>query len=286
MNPMQLRLSTPFLLFALLLVLATSGCAERFVRHNVIKNTKMEADLVRTVKGFEVQPKTFEHPAIISVPRLTHILNAIEVETPAKDGGFVRQPAFHPDIIQTTAEALAESLAQADPNEEVGISAVRKERRLGILHRKYLTSFLARVENDNLYIDLDRIEWVIPRDLAGGKMPKPRHDRPPMKFRAVHGDHLYFAGAQTLEIDWQNDAFSQPYRLQGSTEGAKKKREILLQVPVPQAERDEMNKASGSVDELSPEQLRALADLEEDRRAGKITETTYQRARRQLLRER
>jgi len=40
------------------------------------------------------------------------------------------------------------------------------------------------------------------------------------------------------------------------------------------------------LDRLPPEQLRALADLEEDRREGRITETAYQRERRQLLRKR
>jgi hypothetical protein len=39
-------------------------------------------------------------------------------------------------------------------------------------------------------------------------------------------------------------------------------------------------------EDLTPEQLRALADLEEDRRQGRITEPAYQRARRELLRKR
>jgi hypothetical protein len=277
------------LLFATLclaLTFGATGCAERFVRHNVIKNQRIEADLVRTVKGFTVQPQTYEHPAIISVPRLVNILNAIEVETPADGGGDIRQPAFHPEIVERTATALAESLKEAGPNEEVGISAIRKEKRLGVFHTKYLTSFLARIENGNLYIDLDRVEWRIPQEKEGERLPKPRHDRPPMKFRVVHGAHLYFAGSQTLEIDWQNEVFRQAYALPGSTEGTPKKREVLFQAPVTQAERDEMNAAAGNIDQLSPDQLRALADLEEDRRAGRITEMTYQRARRELLRER
>lgn len=276
----------------LTLFLSTTGCAERFVRHQVIQNNQIEADLVRTVKGLTVKPRTFEHPAIISVPRLINILNAIEVETPAKDGGDIRQPAFHPEIVERTAKALAKALAEASPNEEVGISAIRKEMRLGVFHTKYLTSFLARIENDNLYIDLDRVEWRIPqedenqRGKQGAKLPKPRHDRPPMRFRVVHGEHLYFAGSQMLEIDWQNNVFSQAYALPGTTKGSPKKREILLQAPVPKEERDAMNAASGKLEDLSSDQLRALADLEDDRRAGKITETDYQRARRALLRER
>ncbi len=287
MNPSPpLRAQLLLATLCLALGVGSTGCAERFVRHQVIKNNRIEANLVRAVKGFTVQPQTFEHPAIISVPRLTYILNAIEVETPAEGGGEIRQPAFHPEIVERAAQALAEGLAEASPNEEVGISAIRKEMRLGVFHTKYLTSFLARIENGNLYIDLDRVEWRIPQEREGKSLPKPRHDRPPMRFRVVHGEHMFFAGPQMLEIDWQNDVFSQAYALPGTTKGAPKKREILLQAPVPKAERDEMDAAAGSIDQLSPDQLRALADLEEDRREGRITETAYQRARRALMRAR
>ena len=107
-----------------------------------------------------------------------------------------------------------------------------------------------------------------------------------MDFRVVSGEFLYFAGPQTLEIDWQNDVFRTAYRLPGSTGGEKRRREVLMQSPIPQAERKAMQGADVDVDTLTPEQLRALADLEEDRASGRITEQAYQRARRELLRPR
>ena len=52
------------------------------------------------------------------------------------------------------------------------------------------------------------------------------------------------------------------------------------------SERREADVDGISLDQLSSEQLRTLADLEDDRREGRITEAAYQRSKRQLLRER
>jgi hypothetical protein len=109
-----------------------------------------------------------------------------------------------------------------------------------------------------------------------------------MDFRVVAGDHLYYAGPQALEIDWQNPVFRVAYRLPGSTQGTKRRREIIDRSAIPQDEHEAASDRENSVpiDELTPDQLRALADLEEDRREGRITELAYQRAKRQLLRRR
>jgi hypothetical protein len=109
-----------------------------------------------------------------------------------------------------------------------------------------------------------------------------------MNFRVVAGDHIFYAGPQALEIDWLNPVFRFAYRLPGSTEGTQRRRQILDSSAIPQDEQDAASDGDKSVaiDELTPDQLRALADLEEDRREGRITEIAYQRARRQLLRQR
>jgi hypothetical protein len=267
------------------------GCASRSVRSPVIDRVGIQVDLVRQVQGWTTQPRGYEHPSIISVQRLIHILNAVEVETRGKGEGFIREPAFHPDVVERTAQAMSEALSEASPDQEIAVQIVRKEMRFGVLHRKFLNSFLAYVDEGHLYLILRRVHWPIP-DTAGSQknegLPKPRRDYSPMKFRVVAGEHLYYAAPQTLEIDWRNPVFQTAYRLPGSTQGEKRRREVIDRLPIPQAER---NAASGagntiSLDELSPDQLRALADLEEDRRQGRITESAYQRARRQLLRQR
>ena len=280
-------LGVPPVALLLTLVLGASfGCATRLVRHPVIERGDVEVDLVRHVRGFSVEERAYEHPAILSVPRLVNILGAIEVELRTDDGSTLRQPAFHAEIVQAAAEALSAGLRAASKDEEVGVKLIRKERRLGVFHRKHLTSFLARVENEQLYLAIRRVDWPIPRRQETKPLPEPARDRRDMDFRVVSGEPIYFAGVQDLEIDWRHDAFRQAFRLPGSTEGRRVRREVLESSPVPKAELEESAPDGLRLDELTPEQLRALADLEEERRAGRITETAYQRARRELMRAR
>ena len=275
---------------AALILLGSSlgGCSTRSVRSPVIDRIGIQGELVRQVKGFTTQPQGYEHPAIISVERMAHILAAVEVETSSKGAKVLRQPAFHPDIVEKTAKAAAEALSKAGPDQDIAIQVVRKDMQLGVFNKKYLTSFIAYVKEGYLYLLLRRIEWLVPQSDLDGSLPKPRRDYSPMDFRVVAGDPLFYAGPQALEIDWLNPVFRFAYRLPGSTEGTKRRREILDSSAIPQDEQDTASDRGKSVaiDELTPDQLRALADLEEDRREGRITELAYQRARRQLLRRR
>jgi len=279
-----------FAIFVSLILLGSSlgGCMTRSVRTPVLNRIGVQTHLVREVNGFTTRSRGYEQPMIISTERLIHILNAVEVETRGKGVGTVRQPAFHPDIVERTAQAFSETLAKAGPDEDVAVQVVRKESQLGIFNKKYLTSFLAYVRDGYLYLLLKRVDWLIPQTDLDGSLPKPRRDYNPMDFRVVAGEHLYYAGPQTLEIDWHSPVFQLAYRLPGSSQGTKRRREILEQSAIPRDEQDEaIGGGTGvTLDSLSPAQLRALADLEEDRNQGRITEIDYQRARRQLLRQR
>ncbi len=275
----------------LLIILAATllaGCATRTSRQQIITRRGAQVDLVSEVRGFwKKTPQGFEHPAIISTQRLIHILNAIEVETPhQKKAGTVRQPGIHPDLVEQAAQVLHDGFARAGPDDELGVKLVRKEMRLGLFNRKYLTSFIAYIKEDHLYLLLSRVDWLIPELKKGDKLPEPQRGQAPMEFRVVSGDHLFYAGPQALEVAWRDSIFRQPYRLPGTTQGGKRRRELLLEAPIPQDEQDAANAGSVAIDTLSPEQLRALADLEEDRRQGRITENAYQRSKRQLLRPR
>lgn len=269
----------------------TSGCASRPVRHTILKRNTISVDLVRDVRGFTTEEKGYEHPAIVSVPRLIFILSAVEVEIHQGGGGVVRQPAFHKTTVVKTAKALSEALAQAGPDEAVGINVIRKDARLGVFNRKFLTNFLAHMDNGQLYLSIRRVDWPVAKTMKNSELPRPSRDRKAMNFRVVTGKPMYFAGPQDLEIDWQNEAFKQVFRLPGSTKGEKRRRDVLESSPIPKAEFQANASESGGgerlpLDRLSPTQLRALADLEEDRVEGRITETAYQRERRQLLRAR
>jgi len=267
-------------------LVVASGCATRPKRHSIIDRTGMQVDLVRYVRGFRTEKQGFAHPAVISKERLVHILGAIEIETKEKKGATVRQPGIHAEMIEPIAAALSEALREAGPDQEVGVQAVRKEASLGVFHTKYLTTLLAWVEDDSLYLQLHRSEWPIPQAKEDKPLPEPRRDTRPMDFRVVSGEFLYFAGPQTLEIDWRNDVFRTAYHLPGTTGGEKRRREVLMESPIPATERKTEDDSGVSLDQLDPDQLRALADLEEDRRSGRITEQAYQKARRELLRPR
>ena len=135
---------------------------------------------------------------------------------------------------------------------------------------------------------LSRIDWKIAKNKENDRLPEPIRGRAPMNFRVVTGEHLFYAGPQALEIAWQDDVFRRAYQLPGATGGERRRREILDQTEIPKEEIDEQlgSEPGLAVDDLTPDQLRALADLEDDRREGRITEAAYQRARRQLLRAR
>ena len=263
-----------------------TGCGTRAVRQSHLKRNLIEVDYVRNVTLFSTEKLGYEHPAIISTERLANILNAIEVETRGDKGGEVRQPAFHPEIVERTAEALAEAFAEAGPDQAIGVNVIRKDMRIGIFHLKYLTSFLAHIDDGHLYISIRRVDWLVPKGREDDPYPQPRRDKKAMDFRVVTGDPIYFAGIQDLEIDWRNEVFRKPFHLPGTTSGEKRRREVLLQSPVPRDELEEKSKGDIPYAELTPDQLRALADLQEERREGRITEADYQRAKRQLLRRR
>ena len=275
------------LIVATLVLMQVAGCAKRFSRQSVIDRRTAKVDLVSEVQGlFQTKAEGYQHPAVISQVRLVNILNAIEVETPQEGGGFVREPAIHPDIVVDAAAAISDAFAEAGPDQKVGVKLIRKEANLGLFHTKYLTSLLAFIKDDQLYVLLSRVDWPIPQAKEDDKLPEPRTDQQPMKFRVVSGEHLFYAGPQALEIDWQSSVFRTAYHLPGTSGGEKRRREVLFQAPIPKDELREADDGSLSLDELTPEQLRTLADLEEDRRQGRITEAAYQRSKRQLLRQR
>ena len=91
------------------------------------------------------------------------------------------------------------------------------------------------------------------------------------------------AGAQGLAARWRDNLFSAPVRTADEIGGPRRERTILMESPLPA---DELEQAPGAeVEGLDPDILRALADLEEARRSGSITETEYQQRRENLLGE-
>jgi hypothetical protein len=167
----------------------------------------------------------------------------------------------------------------ADPNQEVVVMAIRDTKRWGIFDHDYLTSFVAYVKDDRLYIHLSRFNWEIPKR-RDDRLPEPRIGDTPQRFRLYSGTAISLISDEAVAIDWRDDVFARPTRTRILPGGDVVRRDILLESP---AEVEKVDDPLGMRDDLSPEQLRELADIEEARREGRITETEYRIRRRKIL---
>jgi hypothetical protein len=177
---------------------------------------------------------------------------------------------------------MAAALETAGPNQEVVVMALRKQMQKGIFNRKYLTSFIAYMKDDRLYLLFSRVDWKVDDKSARKKLPNPIRGEEVMAFRTVANENYRYAGRQGVEVLWQSAVFARPLVEPGSIKGKARRKEILAAEPIPIDERGETATAE-QIMSLSPEELRQLADLEEDRKEGTITEAEYLRARDQLL---
>lgn len=282
-GPRGLR-RAPWLAVSLGLALASTACGTtRVERQSVVQNGGIEAFLRSYRKGGEEVEQGFNHPAPIAAVRLAHILSFIDVEV-GEGKKRERIAAVDPVIIYEVGDALEQALDLAGPNQEVVVMAVRKERRLGIFHATFLTSFIAYVKGDLLTIQLGHANWEVPKidQSPGDDLPEPRRDRDMMPFRVVPDPALTLLGPKTVAVDWRSDAFRDPTRIQLSPSGEVRRRTVLMEDDTPL---DEEAAPEGTIrlDDLTPEKLRDLADLEEQRRAGEVTEAEYQRRRLEIL---
>ncbi len=270
-------------LLVLVLALACSACSTtRVQRQSVVQMGGIEAFLRSYKTGGEVVERGFNHPAPIAAARLAHILSFMDVEI---GEGKKRQriPAVDPAIIYEVGDALEQALDEADPNQEAVVMALRKERRLGIFHAKFLTSFIAYVKGDLLTLHFGHANWEVPKiDQGQDDLPEPREDRQLMRFRVLPDPALTLLGPQTVAVDWRSDTFRDPSRIQLSPSGEVRRRTVLMEEEAPTGE-EAAPEGTIRLDDLTPEKLRELADLEEQRRAGELTEAEYQRRRLEIL---
>lgn len=268
---MRQRLATLRLGLAVLvpLLVLGSGCT-RTVKTVVSDDGRIKVYLQETVESGTTQERGYQHPASIAPQRLAHILGAVDVEI---QGGEKRQrqAALHPALLQPISRALVEALEQATPDQQVAVMAVRKQQRLGLFHKKFLTSFIAFFRDDRLYLQFSRIEWEIPKAREDSRLPEPEPSDKQMAFRTVPGIKMKSLGAQGVAVRWRDRVFSAPVRSASSAGGDMQRRTVLMESPVPESETD------GGIDaaNLEANTLRALADLKEARKNGSITEGEY-----------
>ena len=100
-----------------------------------------------------------------------------------------------------------------------------------------------------------------------------------MQFKVIPSNGIVPVGTQAVSVAWRDSLFRSGAHLKLRPGGKVMRRQILLESP-----EEETETAAPEVEGyLSPETLRALADLEEARRKGAISEAEYQDRRRRIL---
>jgi hypothetical protein len=260
--------------------LASAGCGTRYVREPVQQDELLEVVLRAQLHEGEPLDRGFHHPATISGVRLAHMLAQIDVRAGSGDAPSERGAAIPTDLVYPLGDALSNAFAKADSSQEIVVQALRMERRLGLFTTTFLTSFIAFVGDDDLlHLQLSRIDWPVPKGEEDDPH-EPVAGREVMAFRVLASEGVDPTGHQSVAIHWRDDRFRKPTTLRVGPGGKVTRRTVLMEQEAPAAEEEA---PAGAVVPTDPDSLRALADLEEARRAGDITEAEYQRKRREIL---
>jgi hypothetical protein len=256
------------------------GCGTRYARVPLDEEENLRVVLRAELQGGTAVDRGFHHPATISGVRIAHALAQIDVRLGASDGEkSERQAAIATELVYPLGEKLSAALARADPSQEVVVQALRSERRLGLFTQTFVTSFLAFVGRDDLlHLELSRLDWPVPKG-SEDELREPVAGRELMAFRVLASEGVEPTGHQSVAIHWRDERFRNPTSVRVGPGGKVTRRTVLMEEEAPAAEA-EPGAAQLPTD---PESLRALADLEEARRAGELTEAEYQRKRRALL---
>lgn len=286
------RLLRPALLAPPLCVLAAlsaTGCLTRSVRQTVFEDSGVEVRLRSEKRGSRVVPKGYDHPKVIAPVRLAHILARVDLRLDPEKGGQ-RAPALSTDVLFTVADGVSDALAKANPDQELVVMVTESEKRFGIFDHEYLTSFLAYVKDDLLYLHFHRYHWELTKEHFRQKIREPRVGDQVMDFRIVPARGMNLVDAQAVAVFWRDEVFKKPHRTRILPGGRVVRREILMESPPDEDAAPDAEEGAGEAPapeplppNLTPEALRALADLEEARREGEITEVEYQMERSRIL---
>jgi len=265
-------------------VAASSGCFTRTLRTTLYENSSMRIVLRSQSKGGEPIARGYDHPVAIAPVRLAHILSRIDVRTEAKEGAQ-RSPAIPTEALYSLADQLAKAFAEARSDQEIVVYSIRRTKRFGVFDRRYLTSFVTYMLNDQLYVHLSRTDWEIPKSGKSERLPEPHVGDYVMKFRVVPSTGMSQVDGQSVAVDWRDPVFRKPTRTRVLPSGKVVRRTILMESPeeepTPPGEEREYRQLP---ENLSSDTLRALADLEDRRHRGEISEAEYSRLRLEIIR--
>ena len=162
--------------------------------------------------------------------------------------------------------------------------ALRVEKRLGLFHTKYLTSFVAWMKDDQLVIHLSRVEWAVPKD-SEDEIPEPFVGKVVQDFKVLPTEGVVPSGDQAVSVTWRDPVFREASHIRVGAGGKLLRRTVLIEGEAPAEDAAEEKEPAVLPADLPAETLRALADLQERRTRGEISETAYHKERRDLLRQ-
>ena len=266
-------------LLALALIAAgSSGCLTRSIKKQVFQEGGTEALLRSYKRGSSTLPMHYDHPVEIAPVRVAHILSRIDMR--AGDDPK-RVPVIPLEQLYDIADGMASALERAGPDEEVVIQSQRKKKSLLVFDHFYLTSLLAYMKDDLLYIHVSRSDWEVDKRLektAG--LPETHVGEYPLNFRLIVDDGMTLNDRQSVAVRWRDDIFRKPTRTRVTPTGRVVRRQVLME----SLEDESIERtAPAASEELTSQQLRALADLQEARQAGSLSETEYQSRRGRIL---
>jgi hypothetical protein len=274
--------ASAWLLLAAAAGLASAGCGTRYARVPVHEDELTRVVLRAELRDGKPVERGFRHPATIAGVRLAHVLAQIDVRIgESGDQASERRPAIHTELLYPLGERLAEAFARAEPSQEVVVQALRQERRLGLFTHTLATSLVAWVgEDDLLYLHLSRLDWPVPKG-EEEQLREPVAGREVMAFRVLASEGVDPVGHQAVAVHWRDERFRSPSHVRVGAGGKVNRRTVLMEQegPPPAPEASALPETLPS----DPDALRALADLEEARRAGQLTEAEYLRRKRALL---
>jgi hypothetical protein len=272
------NLLLPVLLAALFVLPA---CGTRYKRVPLHDDGTTRVVLRSVVEGGEIVDQGYSQPKTISGIRVAHILAALDVRMDGSEEEIgERVNAIPTELVFTLGDRVASALEKADSSQEVVVQAIRKQKKLGIFTHRFLTSFTTYVDaEDRLRIHLYRVDWEIPKGKEDDiKEPKPGVEA--MKFRVIGGPGINPIGPQSVAVIWREERFRKASNIKIGPGGRVQRRTVLMEsdgilndIPEPEE--------VGSI--TDPDVLRDLADLEDARRTGQISEGEYSRQRQNLL---
>ena len=269
---------------ALLALLATSvlasGCMTKTIRTPVFEENFTEVYLRHEARAGKPVDRGFSHPATIAPVRITNMLARIEVR---KEEEKDRLPAIGTDLLYPAGEGISRALAKADPSQSVIVMARERKRSMGVFTQDYLTSLIVWVEGDKIFIKLGSLDAPLSKN-PNDKVPEPEFDKIVGKNRVVPSEGLNTEGPQVVSANWRDPIFKDTGVLHVRAGGKVVRRTVLMdsggegEIPP-----EPLSGAPAPPAGLSSTALRALADLEDARRRGEVTEADYQSKRRQIL---